>query len=191
MPCQECSERAPKRLPYPPPHPTSPLPRQGRQLCKASSAAHASVVHAVGGALPSSKTEHRAATQNKGRALVTTQLTVTLPALHQGAAKGVRQKEFDHFFSFSGRFRSLFLMLLSLFSSLFCQTPFAGLLLRQGDSREMFVNIFSYLRGKFALKKGGHFGFFFRFLGSQKSTAEKSTVQKLPKIGSLIGNQSQ
>ena len=26
----------------------------------------------------------------------------------QGAAKGVRQKEFDHFFSFSGRFRSLF-----------------------------------------------------------------------------------
>ena len=30
-------------------------------------------------------------------------------------------------------FWSLFLMLLSLFSSLFCQTPFAGLLLRQGD----------------------------------------------------------
>ena len=28
-------------------------------------------------------------------------------------------------------------------------------------------------------------------IGSQKSTAEKSTVQKLPKIGSLIGNQSQ
>ena len=27
---------------------------------------------------------------------------------NQGAAKGVRQKEFDHFFSFSGRFRSLF-----------------------------------------------------------------------------------
>ena len=26
----------------------------------------------------------------------------------QGAAKGVRQKEFDHFFSFSGRLRSLF-----------------------------------------------------------------------------------
>ena len=51
----------------------------------------------------------------------------------QGAAKGGRQKEFDHFFSFSGRFRSLFLMLLSLFSSLFCQAPFAGLLLRQGD----------------------------------------------------------
>ena len=28
--------------------------------------------------------------------------------LFQGAAKGVRQKEFDHFFSFSGRFQSLF-----------------------------------------------------------------------------------
>ena len=27
---------------------------------------------------------------------------------NQGAAKGVRQKEFDHFLSFSGRFRSLF-----------------------------------------------------------------------------------
>ena len=26
----------------------------------------------------------------------------------QGATKGVRQKELDHFFSFSGRFRSLF-----------------------------------------------------------------------------------
>ena len=54
-----------------------------------------------------------------------------------GAAKGVRQKEFDHFFfvfgTLSVTFRSLFLMLLSLFSSLFCQTPFAGLLLRQGD----------------------------------------------------------
>ena len=31
-------------------------------------------------------------------------------------------------------FRSLFLMLLSLFSSLFCRTPFAGLLLRQGET---------------------------------------------------------
>ena len=41
----------------------------------------------------------------------------------QGAAKGGRQKEFDHFFSFSGHFWSLFLMLLSLFWSLFCQTP--------------------------------------------------------------------
>ena len=49
----------------------------------------------------------------------------------------VRQKEFDHFSVFgtlSVTFRSPFLMLLSLFSSLFCQTPFAGLLLRQGDS---------------------------------------------------------
>ena len=56
----------------------------------------------------------------------------------QGAAKGVRQKEFDHFFfvfgTLSVTFRSLFLTLLSLFSSLFCRTPFAGLLLWQGDT---------------------------------------------------------
>ena len=44
----------------------------------------------------------------------------------QGAAKGVRQKEFDHFASFLGLFRSLFLTLLSVFSSLFCRTPFAA-----------------------------------------------------------------
>ena len=37
---------------------------------------------------------------------------------------------FGHFFV---TFWSLFLMLPSLFSSLFCQTPFAGRLLRQGD----------------------------------------------------------
>ena len=49
----------------------------------------------------------------------------------QGAAKGGRQKEFDHF---SVSFWSLFLMHLSLFS----QTPFAGLLLRQGD--EIFMS---------------------------------------------------
>ena len=58
----------------------------------------------------------------------------------QGAAKGVPQKEFDHYFFVFGMlsvtFRSLFLMLLSLFSSLFCQTPFAGLLLRQGENFE-------------------------------------------------------
>ena len=51
----------------------------------------------------------------------------------RSAAKGVR----SHFFVFgmlSVTFRSLFLMLLSLFSSLFCQTPFAGLLLRQGEN---------------------------------------------------------
>ena len=41
------------------------------------------------------------------------------------------------FGTLSVTFRSLFLMLLSLFSSLFCQTPFAGLLLRQGDFRGM------------------------------------------------------
>ena len=37
------------------------------------------------------------------------------------------------FGTLSVTFRSLFLTLLSLFSSLFCQTPFAGLLLRQGE----------------------------------------------------------
>ena len=41
-------------------------------------------------------------------------------------------------------FGSLFLMLLSLFSSLFGQTPFAGLLLRQGEERQ----------NKFYFKKG-------------------------------------
>ena len=46
----------------------------------------------------------------------------------QGAAKGGRQKEFDHsFFPFSGLFRSLFghffLMFLSLFFVIFCKTP--------------------------------------------------------------------
>ena len=39
------------------------------------------------------------------------------------------------FGTLSVTFRSLFLMLLSLFSSLFCQTPFAGLLLRQGENK--------------------------------------------------------
>ena len=50
----------------------------------------------------------------------------------RSAAKGVRSLFFV-FGMLSVTFRSLFLMLLSLFSSLFCQTPFAGLLLRQGD----------------------------------------------------------
>ena len=53
----------------------------------------------------------------------------------QGAATGGRQKEFDHFVSILVTFWSPFLTLLSLFSSLFCQTPFAGLLLRQGENR--------------------------------------------------------
>ena len=50
----------------------------------------------------------------------------------RSAAKGVRSLFFV-FGTLSVTFRSLFLTLLSLFSSLFCQTPFAGLLLRQGD----------------------------------------------------------
>ena len=53
----------------------------------------------------------------------------------QGVIKGVRQKEFDQFFfvfgTLSVTFRSLFLTLVSLFSSLFlpdyfCRTPFAA-----------------------------------------------------------------
>ena len=51
----------------------------------------------------------------------------------RSAAKGVRSLFFV-FGTLSVTFRSLFLTLLSLFSSLFCQTPFAGLLLRQGES---------------------------------------------------------
>ena len=49
------------------------------------------------------------------------------------SAKGVRSLFFV-FGTLSVAFWSLFLMLLSLFSSLFCQTPFAGLLLRQGEA---------------------------------------------------------
>ena len=51
-------------------------------------------------------------------------------ASERSAAKGVRS-----FFSVLVTSRSLFLTLLSLFSSLFCQNPFAGLLLRQGDRK--------------------------------------------------------
>ena len=50
----------------------------------------------------------------------------------RSAAKGVRSLFFV-FGTLSVTFRSLFLTLLSLFSSLFCQTPFAGLLLRRGE----------------------------------------------------------
>ena len=50
----------------------------------------------------------------------------------RGSAKGVRSLFFV-FGTLSVTFWSLFLMLLSLFSSLFCQTSFAGLLLRQGE----------------------------------------------------------
>ena len=76
--------------------------------------------------------------------------------LNQGAAKGGRQKEFDHFFfvfgTLSATFRSLFLTLLSLFSSLFCQTPFAGLLLvieiSDGKDLVKFLGGLFYLPGK-------------------------------------------
>ena len=52
-------------------------------------------------------------------------------AAKRSAAKGVRSLFFV-FGTLLVTFRSLFLILLSLFSSLLCQTPFAGLLLRQG-----------------------------------------------------------
>ena len=45
--------------------------------------------------------------------------------------------EFNHFFRFRdsfGYFLSLFLMLLSPLFVIFCQTPFAGLLLREGGN---------------------------------------------------------
>ena len=54
---------------------------------------------------------------------------------NRSAAKGVRSLFFV-FGMLSVTFRSLFLMLLSLFSSLICQTPFAGLLLRQGEKNQ-------------------------------------------------------
>ena len=44
------------------------------------------------------------------------------------------------FGTLSVTFRSLFVTLLSLFSSLFCQTPFAGLLLRQGENLQPQVS---------------------------------------------------
>ena len=57
----------------------------------------------------------------------------------RSAAKGVRSLSFV-FGTLSVTFRSLFLTLLSLFSSLFCRTPFAGLLLQQGDIC-LFLNV--------------------------------------------------
>ena len=47
-----------------------------------------------------------------------------------------------------GHFSVTFLTLLSLFSSLFCQTPFVGLLLRQGESH--FSASFKSLWGRSA-----------------------------------------
>ena len=60
----------------------------------------------------------------------------------QGAECGKRSLiTFFVFGTLSVIFRSLFLMLLSLFSSLFCQTPFAGLLLRQGELHPTIARI--------------------------------------------------
>ena len=67
---------------------------------------------------------------------------------NQGAAKGGRQKEFDYFFRYRdsfGHFWSLFLMLLSLLSSRFCQTPNAELLLRRGSKKTRFGQFSSLL----------------------------------------------
>ena len=54
----------------------------------------------------------------------------------RSAAKGVRSLFFV-FGMLSVTFRSLILMLLSFILSLFCQTPFAGLLLRQGEFKSV------------------------------------------------------
>ena len=55
-------------------------------------------------------------------------------------------------------FWSLFLMLLSLFSSLFCQTPFAGLFLRQGQGEIYRGGLPRFLlllsRGRVRLSRG-------------------------------------
>ena len=65
-----------------------------------------------------------------------------------GAAKECNKRSSITFFVLA-TFRSLFLTLLSLFSSLCLQTPFAGLLLWQGDVYPMssFVScwVFSFL----------------------------------------------
>ena len=58
---------------------------------------------------------------------------VDMLAIYQGAAKGGQEKEFDHFFSFSGHFWSLFLMLLSLFSSLFAKLLLPDSFFWQGE----------------------------------------------------------
>ena len=58
--------------------------------------------------------------------------------------KGARQKGFDHFFfSFSGLFRSLF----GRFSDVFCQNPFAGPPLPQGESRGLDSQISRFCGG--------------------------------------------
>ena len=62
----------------------------------------------------------------------------------RSAAKGVRSLFFV-LGTLSVTFRSLFLTLLSLFSSLFCQTPFAGLLLRQGEFTRTFFQKFAHI----------------------------------------------
>ena len=67
------------------------------------------------------------------------------PCRKRSAAKGVRSLFFV-FGTLSVTFRSLFLMLLSRFSSLFCQTPFAGLLLRQGELRNPEIGDLAHLR---------------------------------------------
>ena len=58
-------------------------------------------------------------------------------ALLSPSEKQVGKRSLITFFfvfgTLSVTFRSLFLLLLSLFSALFCQTPFAGLLLQQGE----------------------------------------------------------
>ena len=59
-------------------------------------------------------------------------LVIRVPQKEVGQGSSIT---FFVFGTVSVTFWSLFLMLLSLFSSLFCQTPFAGLLLRQGDMR--------------------------------------------------------
>ena len=75
----------------------------------------------------------------------------------RSAAKGVRSLFFV-FGTLSVTFRSLFLTLLSLFSSLFCQTPFAGLLLRQGDPRFYKTTLLLPLGWSFEISEIARFG---------------------------------
>ena len=60
-------------------------------------------------------------------------LFLILIFINQGAAKGRRQKEFDHFSFFGTLSVTFWSLFCHCFRHLFCQAPFAGLLLRQGE----------------------------------------------------------
>ena len=97
-------------------------------------------------------------------------------------AKGVRS-----LFSFSGLFRSLFLTLLPLFSSLSCQTPFARLLLQQSEnSASIGQNRFKVGDKLATVGQNGRFSFHAKVLRtdaymlSKSLTLFSSTMVQMP-----------